>query len=317
LTLCACSRNLFPPRHQPVEQAGRLEETLLLTERTDVSFPLWRKKVDGTFVRLGMTPVPLWVARMWELGEAFASVSGRGDADAAIACTFKGEMFTAEIVPHRGGRQHRLFLQEDLRAAIARTFLMSYMRELDTKLANSRVTGAPRRTDDDTNPAFWEFADLELDTPNRLMRIVAHYVQKPDFPHLFSRLAGSAPLRRINDELRGKDPLRIYKQPWRLRDQFETEIGARNVVYMLADCVNHLFYVGEADDMIARFRRGHVPIPDWTHYRYDLLPPEYAAMRVSIERQLICDVDAILGRWAGELPVAPGGFRLVNSKIDR
>jgi len=292
-------------------------ETILPIERADVAHPLWRKKVDGTFVRLGYTPVPLWVARMWGLAEAFDGVSGRGDARAAIACTFQGETFTAEIVPHREGRHYRIFVQEDLRAALARTFLMSYMRELDTKLAAATVPGVARVRDEARERSFWEFVDLELNTAHRHMRIVAHYVQKPDFPHLFARLAGSAPMRRIDDELRGKGELRIHKQPWRQRSQFETEIGARNVVYMLADCGNSLFYVGEAEDMVARFRRGHTPIPHWTHYRYDLLPTALAPMRVTIERQLICDVDAILGRRAAELPVPPAGFRMVNSKVDR
>lgn len=278
---------------------------------------MWRKKVDGTFVRLGYTPVPLWVSRMWGLAEAFGSVKGRGDPNATIRCVFQGRHFAAEIVPFREGRHFRLFLQEELRAALAATFVMSHMRELDTKLAGAASPGSPRRRDEDADRAFWEFADLELDVEGRSMRIVAHYVQKPDFPHLFARLAGSAPMRRVDDELGGRRQLRIHKQPWRPRGQFETEIGARNVVYMLADCANRLLYVGEADDMIARFRRGHAPIPDWTHYRYDLLPPELSSLRLTIERQLICDVDAVVGSWAAELPVAPGTFRLANSKIDR
>ncbi|KQM97996.1 hypothetical protein ASE78_06910 [Sphingomonas sp. Leaf25] len=254
---------------------------------------------------------------MWGVAPTFSAVKGRSDPSASITCTFQGEMFKAEIVPHREARQFRLFLQEELRAALARTFLMSYMRELDTKLAGSASGGAARRRVEDAERAFWEFADLEFDTSNRTMRIVAHYVQKPDFPHLFARLAGSAPMRRIDDELGGKIRPRIHKQPWRPRDQYLMEIGARNVVYMLADCANHLIYVGEADDMVARFRRGHGPIPDWTHYRYDLLPPELATIRVTIERQLICDVDAILGGWAVGLPTHPGTFRMVNTKIDR
>lgn len=273
--------------------------------------------MDGSLVRLGYTPVPLWVARMWGLPDAFASVSSRGDPGATIACTFAGEAYGAEIVPHRQGRHHRLFLQEELRAALARTFLMSYMRELDTKLREVDAPGGARSRDHETERSFWEFVDLEFDVGNRHLRIVAHYVQRPDFPHLFTRLAGSPPMRRIADELRGKGEVRIHKQPWRERARFETEIGARNVVYMLADCANGLFYVGEAEDMVARFRRGHTPIPNWTHYRYDLLPQPLAATRVTIERMLICDVDAILGRWATDLPVAPGGFRLVNSRIDR
>ncbi len=278
---------------------------------------MWRKKVDGTFVRLGYTPVPLWVSHMWGLAKAFTSVTGRGDPHAKLRCTFQGRDFIAEIVPHRQGRQFRLFLQEELRAALAATFVMSYIREVDTKLAAAANLGTPRRRDEDADRAFWEFADLELNVQERSMRIVAHYVQKPDFPYLFARLARSAPMRRIDDELRGRRELRIHKQPWRPRTQFETEIGARNVVYMLADCTRRLLYVGEADDMVARFRRGHTAIPDWTHYRYDLLPPEISDLRLTIERQLICDVDAVVGTWAAELPASPGGFRLANRKIDR
>lgn len=182
-------------------------------ERTDVAHPLWRKKVDGTFVRSGYTPVPMWVARIWGLADAFADVSGRGDQRAAISCTFQGEAFIGEIVPHREGRQHRLFLPEELRAAIALTFLMSYMRELDTKLAAAGVPGVARVRHETAERSFWEFADIEFDAASRHMRIVAHYVQKPDFPHLFARLAGSAPMRRIDDQLRGKEAWRIHKQP--------------------------------------------------------------------------------------------------------
>lgn len=64
---------------------------------------------------------------------------------------------------------------------------------------------------------------------------------------------------------------------------------------MLADCVNGLFYVGEGEDMASRFRLGHTPIPEWTHSRYDLPRPALAMLMVPIERQLICDADAILG----------------------
>lgn len=286
-------------------------------ERTDVDFPLWRKKVDGTFVRLGYTPIPLWVARTWNLAEDFGAVSGRGDPSARIDCSFAARGFSAEFIPHRAGRQFRLFLEEDLRAALARTFLMSYMRELDTKLATVAAPARNRPRDHEQGRSFWEFVDLEYDRGGRRLRIVAHYVQRPDFPTLFARLAGSAPMRLIDDELRGKRDPRIHKQPWRTRDRFETEIGARNVLYMLADCANGLFYVGQADDMIARFRRGHVPIPDWTHYRYDLLPPSLAPLRRTLERMLICDMDALLGSWAKDLPVSSKGFRLVNSAIDR
>ncbi len=282
-----------------------------------MSAPLWRKKVDGSLVRLGFTPLPMWVAKMWGIVEVFSQVTGRSDPSATIGCLFQGIEYGAEIVPHRGGRQHRLFLQEELRVALAATFPMSYLRELDVRLANASGTAAGRYDDDMSRRAFWEFVDLEFDVSLRRMRIVAHYVQRPDFPNLFARLVGSAPIKAVEDEARGRRELRIHKQPWRPRANYENEVGARNIVYTLADCANGLLYVGEADDMVARFKRGHATIPAWTHYRYDLLPPELGPARLAIERMAIRDMDAVLGSGAADLPVAPGGFRLTNLRIDR
>lgn len=124
-------------------------------------------------------------------------------------------------------------------------------------------------------------------------------------------------MRRIADELAGHEKPRIHKPSWRPRSDLDGEIGARNVIYMLADVVNGLIYVGEAQDMLTRFLRGHETIPHWTHYRYDLLPELLAPLRVTLERMVICDVDPIVGGWAMELPVAPGDLTLVNSRIDR
>lgn len=69
--------------------------------------------------------------------------------------------------------------------------------------------------------------------------------------------------------------------------------------------------------MIARFKRGHATIPAWTHYRYNLLPPELAPLRLVIERMAIRDMDAVMGLDAAHLPIAPGSFRLTNLRIDR
>lgn len=254
---------------------------------------------------------------MWRIGDDFSEVTGRRDPSARIDCIFRGTRYRADIVPHRHRTQFRLFLHHELRERLGDVYLMSRMRDLDIQLAKRTDIRAERSANGSTEQAFWEFLDLEFDAAERTLHLTAHYVQPPTFPNLFSRLAGSPPLRRIDDELAGKDRLRIHKQSWRSRELFETEIGARNVIYMLADVGNGLFYVGEAVDLVARFRAGHAPIPFWTHYRYDLLPPEFERLRVPLERMLICDIDAILGSWKSDLPMPPDGFRLVNARIDR
>jgi hypothetical protein len=254
---------------------------------------------------------------MWGITDEFSDAKGRSDPAAGIGCAFKGAEYGAEIVPHRGGRQHRLFLPEASRIALAATFPMSYLRELDVRLAGAAGATTKRSDEDATRRALWEFLDLEFDLSTRRLRLTAHYVQRPDFPYLFSRLVGSAPLKAAEDGAERRRGLRIHKQPWRPRWEYDFEIGARNVVYTLVDCVNHLIYVGEADDMIARFKRGHATIPAWTHYRYNLLPPELAPLRLVIERMAIRDMDAVMGLDAAHLPIAPGSFRLTNLRIDR
>ena len=116
---------------------------------------------------------------------------------------------------------------------------------------------------------------------------------------------------------RNKSTARIYKQKWKPRSEFETEIGATNVVYMLIDTINRLFYVGEADALISRFRRGHELIPDWNYYRYSALPQSLSEHRVQLERMIIRDTDALLGETATILPIPISEFKLVNLKIDR
>jgi hypothetical protein len=37
-----------------------------IKERDDVKFPMWRKKIDSTIFESG-TPIPQWVAKMWDL----------------------------------------------------------------------------------------------------------------------------------------------------------------------------------------------------------------------------------------------------------
>lgn len=199
----------------------------MTNERTDVLHPLWRKKADGTLLRLGTTPIPLWVTRMWTVDETFRDVSGRNDPRARVDCLFKGRSYAGYIVPHRGGRQFRLFLDDDLRSALADAFLMTRMRDLDRKLAPKAVSIPSGSVHE---AAFWEFLDLEYDADERSLRLTAHYVQQPTFPNLFKRLAGSPAMKSIDDELAGRGTLRIHKQPWRTRNDYPAEIGARNVI---------------------------------------------------------------------------------------
>lgn len=285
-------------------------------ERTDVTHPLWRKKVDGSLLRHSVTPIPGWVGRMWGIHAVFPSTGSRRDPNSQVVLHFRGKTFNGAVTWYRrglNGAGYRLWFDDALRYALADVFVMSHMRELEGRLRAS--SGGESALEQEI--PFWEFLDIEFDSTNKRFDLAAYYVQKPNFPELYRRMTDAPPLKRIRDELVGKDPNRIYKQNWKPRTEFETEIGAVNVVYMLVDTKKRLFYVGETENLVERLRRGHHLIPAWDHYRYDALPLALARYRVQIERMLIRDIDSLLGESSLGLPITISQFKLVNLRIDR
>lgn len=215
-------------------------------ERDDVRNALWRKKVDGSLLRHSVTPIPGWVGHMWDITSVFPNKGGRRDPESQVKLRFKGAQFNGAVTWYRRGASavaYRLWFEDALRYALADAYVMSHMRDLEERLrAASGYAG-----DVEQEIPFWEFLDIEFDPPAKAFDLTAYYVQKPSFPELFRRLADAPPLKRVRDELAGKATARIHKQLWKPRSEFETEIGATNVIHMLADTVDRLLYVGEAD----------------------------------------------------------------------
>lgn len=284
-------------------------------ERNDVEHPLWRKKVDGSLLRHSVTPIPVWVGRMWSINIVFPDKGGRRDPSSQVTIRFQGKSYNGAVTWYHRRRcraTYRLWFEDSLRYAFADTFVMSNMRDLEARLRAADGESA----DVEHEIPFWEFLDIEFDAASKTFDLKAHYVQAPSFPALFRRMADAPALKSIRDELAGKSVERIYKQNWKPRDEFESEIGATNVVYMLADTINRLLYVGETENLIKRFRRGHELITEWDFYRYDALPTALAPQRVQIERMLIRNIDSFFGKSALGLPVTVSGFKLVNLRID-
>lgn len=286
-------------------------------ERNDVDAPLWRKKVDGSLLTAYLTPIPGWVSRMWSIPECFPNPGDKGDPQSAAQIRFQDEEFKGAVVAYQpagsSGPKYRLFFEEKLGIELAETFPMSNMRDLESRLRKADGDD----TDVEQDIPFWEFLDVDFDKASKRFNFVAHYRQKPSFPSLFARLSKAPPLKRMRDELAGKDKPRIYKQPWKPRSELETEIGATNVIYMLIDTKDGLFYVGEAEHLIGRLKAPREIIPSWDFYRYDMLPAVLAPFRVQLEWMLISDIDSLFGDVAQSLPVRVSHLRLVNLKKDR
>jgi hypothetical protein len=283
-------------------------------ERSDVNFPLWRTKVDKSLFEHKGTTIPIWACDMWGLPSLFSEVASRKDPRAEATITFGGKNYKSWVTTAKHGRSspaYRLWFEEDLSLNLKRTFVMSYMRSLETDLSHLSVDEIER-----TIP-FWEFLDIEFNTAKRNFHFVPYFTQEPSFPALFNRLIGSPSVARIDDEMQGAEGYRIYKQDWKPKEQLEYEIGATNVLYMLADTKAKLLYVGEAKDLVRRLSQQYSCIPNWDRFRYDVLPASLESARVPLERMIIRCIASLLENKRSVQPLCISDFKLANDKIDK
>ncbi len=281
-------------------------------ERSDVEFPIWRKKVDKSLFEHNGTTIPEWACKMWGLSEIYGGISTRKNPAAAARAIFQDKEYSAWVTtaPHgRSSPAFRLWFNGTLGLELKHAFLMSYMRSLEGTLSTEGSV-------EDRIP-FWEFLDIEFDREGRTFRFVAYYSVKPAFPHLFKRLIGSPAMKRIDDEINEKAEQRIHKQDWRPRPELELEIGAQNVLYMLLDSASKQLYIGQASDLVLRLLQPHPSIPHWDCYRYDVLPAVLSPFRVALERMVIRSFAAVLEN-KGTVPWRDiKGYSLANDRVDR
>ncbi len=283
-------------------------------ERSDIEYPLWRKKMDKSAFRHNGTTIPVWACSMWGLQDLFNEVNSKKDERAQVRIRFLGKTYKGWVTSAKHGRSspaYRLWYEEDLSLKLKYTFLMSYMRSLEQQLAFDQKKNIEKEI------PFWEFLDIEFDKISRMFIFVAYYKQEPSFPNLFERLIDSPGIKRISDELDGNKERRIYKQDWKKRDQLSFEIGATNVLYMLIDTQNKVLYVGEATDLVSRLNQPHPSIPHWDYFRYNVLPSELSPYRVSLERMLIRDLASFLPTKKSVSSLVISEYTLANDKIDK
>ncbi|MBM3514710.1 MAG: hypothetical protein FJX59_13505 [Alphaproteobacteria bacterium] len=140
-------------------------------ERADIEFPLWRRKVDNSIFRDAGTTIPNWAARMWELDRVFPGIRGKRDESSQVILKFQGRDFAGWVTctkPEiRKTRVYRLFFEEALRALLEQVFLMSYMRDLE-----SRLRGNVGELEKEI--PFWEFLDIEFNSAEKTFHLAAH-----------------------------------------------------------------------------------------------------------------------------------------------
>jgi hypothetical protein len=208
---------------------------------------------------------------------------------------------------------YRLWYSDLLSYELKDVFLMSFIRDIEDRLRKAK---GDRQTNIEDEIPFWEFLDIEYDKDTRIFRFEAYYTQKPAFSEFFKRFIGSPGMHKIDDELNEKPQFRIYKSRWRPREEMETELDENNVLYTLIDTQNKLLYVGEAANLKGRLRQDHPSIPDWDHFRYNVLPDEIAHHRRTLERVVIRDFASVLENKENIDSVKISEYKLANDKID-
>lgn len=182
-------------------------------ERKDVQNPLWRKKVDNSIFRYGGTHIPEWVCAMWGISDDFSGCRSVKNDNAIVTVELYGENYIAHVTetPRKDSDrvQYRLWFGDHLRNELKEEFLMSYMREIESRLRRSdqnrdKSSDNSNATNNDNielEIPFWEFLDIEYERANKCFSLVPHFKQKPYFPLLFKRLAEIDIVEKIESEL--------------------------------------------------------------------------------------------------------------------
>ena len=285
-------------------------------ERSNVEFPLWRKKVDSSLFAHKGTTIPTWACNMWGIQELFRECSSKKDKNSIVTIRFTRRKFEGQVTIASKGRKtpaYRLWFDDELCLLLKDTFLMSHMRGLEKSLSSDSTN------DIETKIPFWEFLDIEFNASLKEFRFTSHYTQEPTFPELFKRLIGSPSMKKVDDELNSKEASkRINKQGWKPKEELDYEIGAENVIYTLIDTERKLLYVGEAKNLVKRLSQRYPSISHWNYFRYNVLPNSLESYRVPLERMIIRDFASILmNKKDVDDSISISDYRLANDKIDK
>ena len=198
---------------------------------------------------------------------------------------------------------------------------MSHIRWLEVELRKQegkKSAQASKETERET--PFWEFIDIEFDYENKQFIFTDYFKQEAYFPEVFKHLIGSPKLKQIEGSIFNNFE-KIINQDWKEKDQLVTELGANNVIYTLLDEVNKLIYVGETgqDLKIRLADREHYKnagIPNWTHYRFEVLPSSIETKaRKEIEDMTIRAYATLFSNTKDVKSFKISDYKLVNRKI--
>ncbi|MCL7987095.1 hypothetical protein M8998_03965 [Sphingobacterium sp. lm-10] len=287
------------------------------TERSNIKFPLWRKKVDTSLFTKLDTPIPNWLSQVWEIESLIGYNSSKKSTETSVRLILNKKEFRGSVLytKHYGKEtNYKLFFSKDFAEELKDSFVMSYMRTLESKLRreNSEYTN----NIEDEIP-FWEFIDLEFDKMNRTFYCNAHYTQKTIFPELFKQFTKSHLLKDMENRLLDKGEFKFIKQDWRPKSELNLQLFEHpNFIYYLIDTQNKLLYIGESETA-RRILQLRPEIPEWDYFRIDFLPIWITrSQRLELERLMIRSFASLLSNYKKVKYIIISEYCLANKKID-
>ncbi len=296
------------------------------SERSRVKFPLWRKKVDGSLFQHRITILPVWVYRDVFKMDPKEFSNSKDNPATQIDIKFHrngktskhaGWVTTTNFSESnaRSSPTIRFSFEEDVAEKLQQTFPMSHFREIERRLRDPM----PKPAEIEEEYPFFEFLDIEWEASARCIHLTSHFTTPMQFDTVFQRLQSDGVVDRLERSLRqGADRVHVKKTGWRPRSEMSKEEMTTNVIYTLIDNENHELYVGEAENLKARFSQARHEIPGWTHYRYDRLPEGTSReVRRSIERMAIRQLASLMENDGEISGFNISNYRLKNRRIDR
>lgn len=284
-------------------------------ERSDVSFPLWRKKVDSSLFNKAHTPIPNWCVKAWQIGQVFGTNTSKKNAESYVKVLFEKQTYDAWVTySFNKDTNYQIFLSKDLVQILKDSFVMSYMRSLEQKLRKGNTSYANVDIEDEL--PFWEFLDIEFNNEKKIFLFKAHYFQKPLFPELFKQFIKSHHLKEIENQLLEKGDFKFIKEDWKPRTELKNFLERSNIIYYLLDTKNKLLYIGESENTkrIIQYRK---EIPDWDFFRIDCLPSWLTrSQRLELERLIIRSFASVMENTQKIEIRKLSEYKLANKKID-
>jgi hypothetical protein len=284
-------------------------------ERSDIEFPLWRKKVDATIFKNAATPIPKFLWEIWNMKKLFLECTSKNNLESKVSVVFNKERYDGRVIYSSSNGMFRLFFEKRLSDLLKDIFLMSYMRSIEQDLRKNKEEYLNKEIENEI--PFWEFLDIEFDSNEKTFYFKAYYIQKPAYIELFKELVKSHTIKIIDDLINDKDDFRFIKQDWKSRVKLNSQIDAKNVIYNLIDTKNKLIYIGEAESLSQRLNQNRELIKNWDFFRFDCLPEGLTRkQRVAIERLLIRTFASFFKNKKGIPSKEVSEYCLVNDKID-